>query len=123
MAQRAAHLEQARENRRVAELALSTWPDDPTVRQWAVTMAFYCAVHCVEAYLADRGQHSLNHRHRDQLLSELAIGFPADARDAYEQLKQWSEGARYLPRSFTFDQVRVYVLGATLPEVTAVVGL
>ena len=103
MPARSEHLQQAGENRAHAEMLLREHRSDRTSVQWAVTAVFYCAVHCVEAYLADQRQHSMDHRHRDSLLDDPAIGFPVDARDAYQQLKQWSQSGRYLMGGFTFD--------------------
>jgi hypothetical protein len=123
MASRARHLEQARQNRRIAQQLLDTWSTDPYAAQWAVTAAFYCALHCVEAYLADQGVHSLNHDHRNQNLFDPSLGIPIDVRDAYEQLKQWSQHARYDQRLFQQAHVRTLVVDLMLRQITDWAGL
>src|SRR5207253_1020404 len=52
MPPRAAHLEQARQNRDHARFLVADARVRPVALQWAVTVAFYCAVHCIEAHLA-----------------------------------------------------------------------
>jgi hypothetical protein len=50
-----AHLEQARANLALARRLLAESPPDPIGAQWAATLVFYCAVHCVEAHFAGVG--------------------------------------------------------------------
>ena len=120
MPAQAQHLEQARANRAFAERLLELGPSDPTFRQWAVTAAFYCAVHCVEAYLARLGRHSQDHEHRRQLICRGGVAaVPPEVFRAYRQLQQWSEQARYLMGQFSEQDVRTLVLGQMLPRVAA----
>jgi len=55
------HLAQLRHN--LAFLRSFYAPNTP-YPDWAVTVAFYAAVHAVEAWLAQRGLHSHSHRER-----------------------------------------------------------
>jgi hypothetical protein len=123
VASRARHVEQARHKRRIAEQLLATWPTDEYAAQWAIVAAFYAAVHCAEAFLDDLGLHSLDHDDRERLLADHNVGFPEDARDAYDQLKQWSTHARYGLRTFRADYVRAFALGVSLLTIETAAGL
>jgi uncharacterized protein (UPF0332 family) len=120
---RDAHLDQARINREFVEDLLRDRPADPAAMQWAVTAAFYCALHCLQAHLLARGMSPRTHVARDRLLASPASGVPDDVYAAYEALKQRSEGARYGLRRFTADRVRREILDGYLARVTAFVGL
>lgn len=95
MASRARHIEQARQNAEVARLLMQDAPDGSCRWQWAMTAAFYAALHYVEAFLADLNLHSVDHHDRDTLLADPNVGFSEDGKDAYYQLKRWSNNARY----------------------------
>jgi uncharacterized protein (UPF0332 family) len=120
---RDAHLEQARANREFAEYLLRHRPSDPVAVQWAVTAAFYCALHCLQAHLLARGMDPRTHVARDRLLASPASGVPNDVYVAYEALKQRSEAARYRMRRFTAERVRREILSGYLASVTSFVGL
>jgi len=120
---RDAHLEQARANRDFAEQLLQDRPSDPVSLQWAVTAAFYCALHCLQAHLLARGMNPRTHMARDRLLAGAASGVPDDVYAAYEALKQRSEGARYRMWGLTADRVREDILDGYLAKVTEFVGL
>lgn len=102
------HFDQARQNRDVAEHLLATYPNDPVSMQWAVTAAFYAALHCMTGYLVQQGVQVFNHQARDAALANLsnrgAIPFPV--YDAYVRLKSRSTGARYDLWTFSERQVR-----------------
>ena len=117
------HLEQARANRVHAEYLLQHAPDDPTAMQWAVTAGFYCAVHCLQAYLVGQGLVPRSHVQRDNYLANPRYGVPSGVYEAYKTLKRRSEGARYLLQRFRSEQVRAEVLDRDLTTVTAFVGL
>ena len=89
--------------------------------QWAATAAFYCALHCVEAALADHRLRSRHHRHRKALMWQ--VGVDPVAEGAYEALEQMSEGARYRGQPFTATDVTDSVLGRELPLATHWIGL
>lgn len=59
---------------------------------WVVTGAFYAALHYVDAFLAQYGIHPGGHPER---LSEFAKRMDATTYDAYRQLKDDSEYAKY----------------------------
>ena len=59
------HLQTARDNRATCLLLLDS---DPQSQAWATTIAFYCALHLVEAALAVEGRHSEDHMVRNMHL-------------------------------------------------------
>ena len=122
MAARDAHLEQARSNRRLAEdlyqRALET--HDNVYAQWAVTCAFYCSVHCIEAKLADLGLHSQHHGDRD---TKIGRNCPNNVYAAHNMLRDFSQEARYLLGRFSRGRVRSVVLEKYLAQVTRYVHL
>ncbi len=69
-------------------------------------MAFYCALHCVEAYLATFGEHSHDHTDREALMVQLRFGIPRSLFNDYRHLKSRSMQARYHMRRFTPEAVR-----------------
>ena len=123
MAARAEHLRQARANLAHAERLLQTFPDDPTSVQWAVSAAFYCALHCIEAHLADRAIHCNTHFERQRTIRQPRAGIPREVRTHYDQLKEWSEQARYFLRQFSPAMVRKTILGQYLPRITSFVNM
>jgi hypothetical protein len=120
---RAEHARQARANRAHARFLLGARPADPTAMQWAVTAAFYCAVHCVEAHLAAHGTHSRTHVLREAAMADPRNGVPPHVYVAYRRLQQRSEGARYFLQQFSPTRVRQEILGQLLPTVTGFVKL
>ena len=119
MPSRREHLAQARANRAYGQRLLLASPNDPTALQWAVTVAFYCAVHSIEAHLARYSFHSRTHRLRETYMADPRVGIPADVYAAYRALRQRSEGARYLMWRFTATQVREEIFGGYLVTVAA----
>jgi hypothetical protein len=89
------HFEQARQNRALAERLLAGGLGNSTDVQWAVTAAFYCAVHCIQGYLLSRGYDPQAHVARGALAASPSLGIPIDVQDAYFWLKMRSERARY----------------------------
>jgi hypothetical protein len=102
----AAHLEQARSNRAFAERLLQEHGAEPIDRQWAMTAAFYAALHCMEAALSAAASPHRTHVERRAALAEPANNIAGNVYFAYDQLRQWSEAARYDMRSFSKVQVR-----------------
>jgi uncharacterized protein (UPF0332 family) len=100
------HLVQARENRSHAEWLLASRPQDPTTLQWAVTAAFYSALHGLTAHLMARGVIVRNHQARFKALADPNSGVPLNIYDGYRALHERSLRSRYDLRTFTFQQVR-----------------
>jgi uncharacterized protein (UPF0332 family) len=117
------HFRQARHNRDFAEDLLALHGSSPTHVQWAVTAAFYCAVHCVQGYLVDRGRDPRTHVTRGIEIADPANQVPIDVQRAYEALKQFSEKARYRLGTFDPAYVRTSILDRRLRAVTDFVGL
>ena len=117
------HRDKAQRNRDFAEQLLQFNATNPTFLEWAVTAAFYCSVHCIEAYLATFGLHSGTHVQRETFMAQPAYGVPDDVFAAHRQLKEWSIQSRYRMRHFSEAVVRQTVLGRFLPVVTRFVGL
>ncbi len=117
------HLEQARRNLAHAERLLDEHSDDPTDVQWAVTAAFYCAVHCLQAHIIRQGRNPQNHMKRAEAIADPAMRVPLSVQLAYELLKQRSEGARYRLAEFDSEIVRRRVIGHYLATITTFVGL
>jgi HEPN domain-containing protein len=117
------HLDQARRNLALAEQLFAQAPTDPTMVQWVVVAAFYCAVHCMQAYLITLGHDPTTHVERGALIDLPASGVPADVRRSYRWLKQRSEAARYRLGVFDPRFVRASVLDTHLKHVTQFVGL
>lgn len=96
-----AHLAKARHNE---DFFLSFGLDKTPYLDWVVSGVFYVALHCIDAYLAQKNKHPNIHKDRnnnikyDQYLHKI---FPA-----YRQLKDDSEGARYKMQTFTPNEIR-----------------
>ena len=117
------HLDQARRNLAHAEFLLRDHANDPTCVQWAVTAAFYCAVHCLQSHLLRAGVDPKTHVRRAELIAIPAYAVPADVQEAYEFLKQRSEKARYRLAAFDPSYVQRRIIGHYLTRVTAFVDL
>jgi hypothetical protein len=100
MADLVAHVQQASHNERCANYLLATAPD---ARDWAITAAFYAAVHLLEACFTsvpvghtesapDRGDED-PHTYRSRKVRELA----GSAYVSYKKLLNASYHVRYLP--------------------------
>lgn len=117
MGARDLHLEQARSNRAHLRrlLAMYSQDIDPNVLRWAVTAAFYSAVHCIEAELESNNLHSGTHRDRAALMKR--VGVPPEIRRAYELLKDFSEDARYRIATFEVYWVRETIVDKYLDRI------
>jgi hypothetical protein len=96
------HLDRARHNIRFAEsFDLATTP----YLDWVVTAYFYAALHLVEALLyARENLHSPNHETRKEWIRDK--GYLTVIKDAYRDLKNHSENARYRIYPFTSLELR-----------------
>ena len=119
MADQAAHRAQAISNRTFAQTLLQQSGGDPTALQWAVTAAFYCAVHCIEAHLATYGATSTSHDERKRKMRDPAYAIPAHVYTAYRQLERHSRGARYYMQRFNASYVQSEILDQDLSTVTS----
>jgi len=119
----AQHFEQARGHRAYAEHLLVTYPTDPFALQWAVTAAFYAALHALSGHLIQHAVQVTNHQARDAALADPRNGIPQAVYDSYRRLKGRSEGTRYLLWRFTQADVRATVLDIHLARVMAFVRL
>jgi HEPN domain-containing protein len=117
------HFEQARRNRDLAEELLTTGGQSATHVQWAVIAAFYCAVHCIQGYLIDRGRDPRSHMARGNEIADPSNHVPLQVQRDYEALKQLSERARYRLGAFDPAYVRSAILDKRLKSVTDFVGL
>jgi hypothetical protein len=106
LADEATHRAEAVANRRIAEQLLASQADDPTALRWAVTAAFYSALHALTAHLISQGVTVINHEDRSSALADPRHGVPQDVFDAYQFLKRRSTGARYYVQTFVPYQVR-----------------
>lgn len=123
MPSRADHLRQARENHEFVDRLLRQLPTDPTAVQWAVTVAYYCALHCLDAHLAGRGPQPANHGVRARMIADPTNGIPPPVGSAYHVLRQRSEDVRYRLATYTADDVQRIVVDRFLKRVTDFVGL
>lgn len=123
MADRQQHLDQVAANRAHANWLVQIAPDDPTAMQWAVVAAFYSALHCVEAHLADRELSTQGHVERRARMADPRAGIPPDVYAYYAQLEDWSRQARYQSRAFRSGLVQHTILARHLRRLTQFVGL
>ncbi len=117
MGQRDAHLQQARANRDFAHqlVAQDARLSSPVAVQWAVTVAFYAALHSIEAHFATLEVHSQSHWDRTQNLRDYPV--PDQVHAAYMMLKEYSEQGRYRLRTFSAPFVTETVLNRYLARV------
>jgi hypothetical protein len=116
------HLDQARENHALAVQLLADSPGSNTAPQWAATMAFYAALHCLTAHLLRRSVTVTNHQRREAALADPRNGVPPDVYDAYLRLKRRSVAARY--DLWTFQPRHVQrLLDGPLDRIARFVGL
>jgi len=103
VADRDSHINQAKHNKACANLLLEKSPE---YRDWAITAAFYAAVHLAEACFtshdsilhtdtaSDRGEKEGMHGYRARKVRELA----PDAYVSYRKLREASSNVRYLTK-------------------------
>ena len=86
MPARDAHEDKARSIERVLQVLDASNADHC---DWFAKLAFYAALHWLDAYFADRGLHPTNHRERNRAAQSLPIW------DQYHELYALSRIARY----------------------------
>lgn len=116
------HLLQARANRAHAEWLLAISPSDPTALQWAVTAAFYSALHGLTAHLMGQGITVSSHVTRAKALADPNNGVPQAILYAYRTLEAQSRGARYELWSFVLQDVQD-LLDQELATIAAFTGM
>ena len=90
------HLTRAKENERLARtLDLTTGVG----ADWAIIMLFYAALHRIDAYLAGKNFHPLNHQQRDEEIEN--NGSLTNIYSDYRRLKDMSREARYNIADYT----------------------
>ncbi|MBI2819561.1 MAG: hypothetical protein HYX73_06245 [Acidobacteria bacterium] len=104
------HLQKAEHNE--AFVASLDWKTTPFL-DWVVTGLFYAALQYVEAYLATREIHSVDHRARDSDIRRDHYLKPVYR--AYSELKNHSINARYMTTRFGVDDVE-----ALRPELASI---
>jgi len=123
MSPRNNHLDQARGNLSFAHYLLTHHATDPVSLQWAVTAAFYRAVHCMQAQLLGRGVNPQDHRDRNWAIADPANGVPPRVQSAYRALFQFSIRARYRFGMFSPIWIRNRIFDRELKTVTDFVGI
>jgi uncharacterized protein (UPF0332 family) len=98
--QRHEHLTRAGETESLAR-ALNR--QKPVCVDWAVTMLFYAALHYIDAFLAGKNLHPLNHSLRDEEIEK--NGSIAEVYRDYRRLKDMSRAARYEIANFNADSL------------------
>ena len=117
------HRTEARLNRAFAEALLRESAGDPLRMSWSVILAFYCAMHCVQAHLLVMGVEPKSHAERALWMAHPSMGVPPNIRDAYSWLKDRSESGRYRLGRFSPTFIRQRVLDDRLKTITDFVGL
>jgi hypothetical protein len=84
---------------RTEGLALALNKDIPVCVDWAVAMLFYAGLHFIDAYLAGKNVHPLDHTARDAEIEN--NGSLCDIYGDYRRLKDLSRAARYEIPNFT----------------------
>ncbi|MBA2446594.1 MAG: hypothetical protein H0V51_01065 [Chloroflexi bacterium] len=113
-----AHLETAARNRDIAALVAQSSSLDvqPPPFEWAVVVAFYSAVHYVNAYLWEKQRYEPpDHGARRNAVLRIAELRVADS--AYANLRDLAHRARYRPRFRLPRADAEHVLRADLPLV------
>jgi len=98
--QRHQHLTRADETE---ALALKLNASEPICIDWAITMLFYAALHFIDAFLAGKNLHPLNHEQRDNEVEN--NGSLSDIYKDYRRLKDMSRAARYEIPNFGIDKL------------------
>lgn len=101
------HLAQAQHNQRLLATLSSSGGSLSSYADWAVTVAYYVAVHLVEAYFdRKRKAHSASHAERDRTFASMAELKPIYGD--YSDLKNLSIDSRYkcVPARWTSSAVQ-----------------
>jgi hypothetical protein len=100
--QRHEHLKKADETE---SLALALKSNIPVCVDWAIIMLFYAALHYIDAFLAGKNLHPLDHSKRDEEIEN--NGTIADVYRDYRRLKDMSRAARYEIANFGADSLEI----------------
>ena len=84
------HLKRAEENEKLADAMPQR---DGFSTDWAITVRFYSSLHYIDAFLAGKQVHPLDHDARDSEVER--NGSLTDIYKEYRRLKDWSRAARY----------------------------
>ncbi|HYI15020.1 MAG TPA: hypothetical protein VEX37_06495 [Thermomicrobiales bacterium] len=97
----------ARRHLTAATFLRSLADDEPTVREWVGVIAFYSAVHFINAYLWERQQiEPANHAERSRFV--LFVREFRPIQDAYRSLRDIAYACRYSPQyRLTLDDVDI----------------
>jgi len=97
----------ARRHQTAAEFLRTLADDEPTVREWIAVVAFYSAVHYINAYLWERQQiEPANHAERSRFV--LFVRDLRPIQDVYRSLRDTAYVCRYSPQyRLTLDDVDV----------------
>lgn len=107
MSSKHAHSEKALRN----EAALSRFDFEPDLYEWYITVSFYAAVHWLRAYFAHSGRYTgendgTTYNDFPRVVSDIyrakhgpAFRPAAEMLEAFEQLKDLSQRARYMCRT------------------------
>ncbi len=87
--------------RRNEDLAARLADDAP---EWAVVVAFYAALHWVDAYFARQGRHPRTHLERVRWIQQEEALRPI--YDPYRTLRDRADAARYSLSPFSSDEAR-----------------
>jgi len=107
MPPRDAHQDKAQSIERALQVLRES---DPDHWDWLATLAFYSALHWLDASFADRGLHPTNHRERNRAARGLPIW------DEYYELYAVSRIARYEARQLP-QHVAISMRDQNLPAV------
>lgn len=72
---------------------------------WSITILFYAALHYIDAFLAGKNLHPLNHENRDDEIER--NGSLTDLYRDYRRLKDLSRAARYEIACYSPETVEV----------------
>jgi hypothetical protein len=87
------------------QLALALNRDLPVCIDWAVAMLFYSALHYIDAFLAGKNVHPMNHKQRDEEIER--NGSLSGIYGAYRRLKDLVRAARYEIPNFAPEKLDV----------------
>ena len=118
-----AHRQQARANWDYANRLLQPGISEPIAAQWAVTVVFYAAVHCIEAYLAPHNIHSTTHIRRWNAITDPRYAVPPGVYLSYHRLRLDSEAARYDMAEFSLQDIQQRLIGDYLATIAGFVNL
>jgi hypothetical protein len=101
------HIAKARHNEQFfSSFDINTTP----FLDWVVNGIFYLALHYFDSYLSIKGEQPLSHKERTPLINIYRPDLGRSFFHDYMSLKDDSEEGRYDMRTFTPDEIRLYIL-------------